>query len=86
MDFYVGVQARRAMSTQTTATFDPLSSSSRTACILVIIAVCCMSCGAYHLGKFNQDKGGPLYQASLWSIPSALCALLIGLCIFFMYD
>lgn len=70
----------------TSTSFDPTSVSSTTASALTIIALFCMCMASYNMGKTRDNRSSSLYQLSWWSAPSAVCILLIALCIFFNYD
>jgi Iap family predicted aminopeptidase len=68
------------------SSFDPTSSSSLTASTLSVVGLFGLCLAAFTLGKERNNRNSSAYQLSWWGIPSAICAFLFSLFIFFFYD
>lgn len=68
------------------SSFDPSSDASLTGCSICALAVCGMALAAFTLGKERAKKEGSRYQLAWWSMPSAICLLMIALFILVTFD
>jgi len=68
------------------SSFDPTSSSSKTAACILCAAMLCVACSSYNFAKYKDNKAQILYQLSMLSIGAGVMMFFCALYIFWAYD